>query len=119
MGAQKKITALMDQMRQKNKGQIEEAEELRSNIVETALTHHLVSKYTSLIAVDVSPARSKEALLDSNALPVNLPKGWDYKKVFGQLPATATNAPFAFLSGLLLLFTAWFLYLTRKYALNF
>jgi Ca-activated chloride channel family protein len=116
--ARKKIAALMDQMRQKNKGQNQETEDLRNNIIETALTHHLVSKYTSLVAVDVTPARSKEALLDSNALPVNLPKGWDHKKVFGQLPATATNAPFAFLSGLLMLFTAWFLCLTRKYVLN-
>ncbi len=111
--ARKKIAALMDQM-----GRGDEAEDLRKNIIETALTHHLVSKYTSLVAVDVTPARIKEALIKSHALPVNLPEGWDHKKVFGQLPATATNAPFAFLSGLLMLFAALFLCLTRKHVLN-
>jgi Ca-activated chloride channel family protein len=116
--ARKKIAALMDQMRQNRNTEGDEVKGLRNKIIDTALTHHLVSKYTSLVAVDVTPARSREAPLDSNALPVNLPKGWDHKKVFGQLPATATNAPFAFLSGLLMLFTALFLCLTRKHVLN-
>ena len=111
--ARKKIAALMDQMRRGD-----EAGDLRKNIIETALKHHLVSKYTSLVAVDVTPARIKEALVKSHALPVNLPAGWDHKKVFGQLPATATNAPFALLSGLLMLFTALLLCLTRKHVLN-
>jgi Ca-activated chloride channel family protein len=116
--ARKKIAALMDKMSQKQNTEGDEAGDLRKNIIETALTHHLVSKYTSLIAVDVTPARIKEALIKSHALPVNLPEGWDHKKVFGQLPATATNAPFAFLSGLLMLFAALFLCLTRKHVLN-
>lgn len=111
--ARKKIAALMDQMRRSN-----EVEELRNNIVETALEHHLVSKYTSLIAVDVTPARTKEALLKSHALPVNLPAGWDYKKVFGHMPATATNATVAFLSGLLMLFAGLFLLFTRNMLLR-
>ena len=110
--ARKKIAALMDQMRRSNK-----VEELRNTIVETALKHHLVSKYTSLIAVDVTPARTKEALLKSHALSVNLPAGWDYKKVFGQLPTTATNASVAFLSGLLMLFAGLLLILNRKHVL--
>ncbi len=110
--ARKKIAALMDQMRRSNK-----VEELRNTIIETALKHHLVSKYTSLIAVDVTPARTKEALLKSHALSVNLPAGWDYKKVFGQLPTTATNASVAFLSGLLMLFAGLLLILNRKHVL--
>ena len=111
--ARKKIAALMDQMRRGD-----EAGDLRKNIIETALKHHLVSKYTSLVAVDVTPARIKEALVKSHALPVNLPAGWDHKKVFGQLPATATNAPFAFLNGLLMLFAGLLLLLTRKHVFN-
>ena len=110
--ARKKIAALMDQMRRSDK-----VEELRNTIIETALKHHLVSKYTSLIAVDVTPARTKEALLKSHALSVNLPAGWDYKKVFGQLPTTATNASVAFLSGLLMLFAGLLLILNRKHVL--
>jgi len=116
--ARKKITALMDQMRQNQNTEGDEVEGLRNNIVETALKHHLVSKYTSLIAVDVTPARTREALLKSHALSVKLPAGWDHKKVFGHMPATATNATFAFLSGLIMLFTALLLFLTRKYTHN-
>jgi len=116
--ARKKVAALMDQMRQNSnqgrqrKGQ--EVDALRNTIVETALKHHLVSKYTSLIAVDVTPARDREALLKSHAMPVNLPAGWEYKKIFGNMPATATNAPFAFLSGLLMLFAGLLLLLSQK-----
>jgi len=108
----------MDQMRQNQNTEGDEAEQLRNGIIETALKHHLVSKYTSLVAVDVTPARIKEALIKSHALPVNLPEGWDHKKVFAQLPATATNAPLAFLNGLLMLFAGLLLLLTRKHVLN-
>jgi Ca-activated chloride channel homolog len=118
--ARKKIAALMDQMSQKhNTGDNKaEADQLRNTIVETALKHHLVSKYTSLIAVDITPARTKEAPLKSHALKVNLPAGWDHKKVFGHMPATATNATVAFLNGLLMLFAGLLLILTRKHVLD-
>ncbi len=112
--ARKKIAALMDQIRQNQKTGGDEVKQFRNIIVETALKHHLVSKYTSLIAVDVTPARDRETLLKSHAMPVNLPAGWEYKKVFGHLPATATSAPFAFLSGLLMLFAGLLLLLSQK-----
>ncbi|MCK5498089.1 MAG: marine proteobacterial sortase target protein, partial [Gammaproteobacteria bacterium] len=116
--ARKKIAALMDQMSQNQNTEGDKAEELRNNIVETALEHHLVSKYTSLIAVDVTPARTREALLKSHALPVNLPAGWDYNKVFGHMPTTATNATVAFMSGLLMLFAGMILLFTRNMLLR-
>jgi len=116
--ARKKIAALMDQMSQNQNTEGNEVEELRNTIVETALKHHLVSKYTSLIAVDVTPARSNEVLLKSHAMLVNLPAGWDNTKVFGQLPTTATNASVAFLSGLLMLFAGLLLILNRKHVLH-
>ncbi|MFB3116855.1 MAG: marine proteobacterial sortase target protein, partial [Gammaproteobacteria bacterium] len=68
--ARKKIAALMDQMRQSRQRKGQEVDALRNTIVETALKHHLVSKYTSLIAVDVTPARDRETLLKSHAMPV-------------------------------------------------
>lgn len=116
--ARKRIAALMDKMRQNQNSEGDEVEQLRNGIIETALTHHLVSKYTSLVAVDVTPARLKEALVKSHALPVNLPEGWDHKKVFAQLPATATNANLAFFNGLLMLFAGLLLLLTRKHVFN-
>ncbi len=93
--AREKIAALMDQ---RTHG--EEAEQIKQEIVTTAIHHHLVSKYTSLVAVDITPARVKEALLKTKPVPTNLPHGWDYDKVFGTLPQTATPATFNMLIGL-------------------
>ena len=50
--ARQKISALMDET---YKG--EEEGPIRTTIIDVALAHHLVSKYTSLVAVDVTPAR--------------------------------------------------------------
>jgi Ca-activated chloride channel family protein len=66
---------------------------VRDAVVAVALEHHLVSKYTSLVAVDVTPTRpASEGLLQS-AVPTNLPAGWNAASVGGVLPATATPAP--------------------------
>ena len=43
--------------------------------MELALKHHLVTRYTSLVAVDVTPARPDGEPLDSQAVPTNLPHG--------------------------------------------
>ena len=60
-------------------------------ILQVALDHHLVSRRTSLVAIDVTPARPDGAPLAQRDLPVNLPDGWDYEKVFGP-DSTATAA---------------------------
>ena len=36
------------------------AEEMRARLIELALTHHLVTKYASLIAIDRTPVRPEE-----------------------------------------------------------
>lgn len=53
-------------------------------ILAVALEHHLVSRLTSLVAVDVTPTRPEGEKLTSKDMPVNLPEGWDYDKVFGE-----------------------------------
>lgn len=58
-------------------------------IEETALEHHLVSRLTSLVAVDVTPSRPKDEKLSSTKLPLNLPQGWEFEKVFGEQAAPA------------------------------
>lgn len=80
-----------------------DATQLRQQVIEVALRHHLVSKYTSLIAVDVTPSRPDTDPLHTHALPVNLPAGMIYSKVFGPLPQTATPAPLLLLLGSVLL----------------
>jgi len=59
-------------------------------ILALALEHHLVSRMTSLVAVDATPSRPVGAHLTRAELPLNLPAGWDFDKVFGErqtLPA--------------------------------
>lgn len=52
-------------------------------ILHLALQHGLVSRLTSLIAVDETPSRPEGAKLTRAEVPLNLPKGWDFEKVFG------------------------------------
>jgi Ca-activated chloride channel homolog len=99
--ARERIGALMDQLR----GGAPEVE-IRDAVLKLSLEHQLVSRYTSLVAVDKTPARSADALLKSAALATNLPKGWVYEGVFGELPRGATGMRFDLLVGALLLLLA-------------
>ena len=56
---------------------------VRARVVELGIAHHLVTKYTSLVAVDTTPTRPADQPLGSLKLPHNLPKGWDYDKTIG------------------------------------
>ena len=108
--ARNKIAALMEQKRDA------EFESIKQLIIDTALEHHLVSKFTSLVAVDVTPVRPQDKNLASHAIPTHLPAGWDHNKVFGQpFPATATDARLNLIIGMLLLFLTTTLILTRRH----
>jgi Ca-activated chloride channel family protein len=62
------------------------AEETDRRILALALDHHLVSRLTSLVAVETTPSRPEGARLSRAELPLNLPAGWDFDKVFGERP---------------------------------
>jgi len=96
--ARRKIAALMDE---RARGMPED--EVRSQVIEVALAHHLVSKYTSLVAVDVTPTRPDGTDVKSGAVPTNLPAGWRYDKVFGTLPRGGTAGRMYLLTALLAL----------------
>jgi Ca-activated chloride channel homolog len=68
----------------------EGAEASRPAVVQTALQHHLVSRYTSLVAVDKTPARPAQAGLEREQVPNLLPYGQSHDAIFG-FPATATG----------------------------
>ena len=55
-------------------------------ILTLALEHQLVTRLTSLVAVDKTPARPAHETLKLTELPLNLPAGWDFEKVFGERP---------------------------------
>ena len=57
---------------------------LDKQIETVALAHHLVSRVTSLVAVDVTPSRPAGEPVADTDVPLNLPEGWDFEKVFGE-----------------------------------
>ena len=59
-------------------------EQADQRILALALQHHLVTRLTSLVAVDKTPRRPDGATLSRNDIPLNLPAGWDFDKVFGK-----------------------------------
>ena len=63
-------------------------------ILRLALDHQLVTRLTSLVAVDKTASRPDGAPLKLTELPLNLPAGWEFAKVFGErqqpLPSPAT-----------------------------
>ena len=52
-------------------------------VLTVALAHQIVSSQTSLIAVDKSPKRPAGEKLTRAEVPLNLPAGWNFDKVFG------------------------------------
>ena len=102
--ARARIGELMDEERRGG-----DAEALRASILETALTHHLVSKYTSLIAVDKTPARPAGDPLSREQVPNLMPYGQSTNAIFG-FPATATRAPAQRIMGAAWLLSAFLLY---------
>jgi Ca-activated chloride channel family protein len=59
------------------------AKGLDKAIETVALEHHLVSSQTSLVAIDKVKSRPDGEPVSSVDMPLNLPDGWDYNKVFG------------------------------------
>jgi Ca-activated chloride channel family protein len=86
---------------------------LRQTVLEVALPHHLVSKYTSLVAVDVTPVRPVDKTPVGHAMKTNLPDGQDYQAIFG-LPRTTTSGQLHLLLGLAVLTLAWVLWGYRR-----
>jgi Ca-activated chloride channel family protein len=111
--ARHKIAALMDEMRTGG-----DAEKAKGAVIALALEHHLVSKYTSLVAVDVTPARRDAEGFTTAAVPTNLPDGWDYAKVVGELPQTATPKALHVLIGVLALLLATLCWLLQSKSLS-
>jgi Ca-activated chloride channel family protein len=74
--AQRKIESLLDGLRLQAGSQAdsEDAEEVRRAVVDLGLRHHLVTPYTSLIAVDVEPTAPAGVEPVKRAVPVNRPR---------------------------------------------
>ena len=113
----KKISSLMNEYRLGDTS-------VKQSIIDVAMDHNLITKFTSFIAVEnqiVNPSHQ----LAKVAIPVPLPKGWDYDAIFKNpnqyklhlssnqmdtpknkqmhLPQTATSYPLQFMVGFILL----------------
>lgn len=58
-------------------------EQADAAVAALALRHHLVTRLTSLVAVDRTPNRPIGAPLARTDVPLLLPAGWDFDSVFG------------------------------------
>lgn len=109
--ARNKIAALMDRLHEGDK-----VEQIKPQVIAVALQHHLVSKYTSLVAVDKTPSRPDSEELNTQALAVNLPHGQIHKKIFGRHAQTATPAQLQLMLGAVLLLIALWIWRSGKIA---
>lgn len=57
--------------------------EADKRILQLALDHHLVTRLTSLVAVDAKRLRPANVPLTEADIPLQLPAGWDYKTLLG------------------------------------
>ncbi len=108
--ARQKVEELMDHWRLSDEnGQAE----IRANVIAHAIRYRLVTRFTSLVAVEetvVNPGGQSNAL----SVPSELPAGWQMDKVFGA-PATGTADAFFETLGLVFLFAGIALFfLVRK-----
>jgi len=112
--ANNKISALTDQMMVSN-----DKEALQTRITNIALQHHIVSKYTSLVAVDVTPSRPLSDEMFTGPMPLNKPAELTQIRVVRQLANTATPAPLHLLLGSLLLLLVLISLRKRSHFFNF
>ncbi|MCV6604672.1 MAG: VWA domain-containing protein, partial [Porticoccaceae bacterium] len=106
--ARKKIQQLNDLRRNQHDPVVRE--ELRDQLVALSLKHHLVSPFTSLVAVDVTPVRPMDEALKSHKVASNMPKGTRFA-----LPQTATPAGLWWQMALLCLMLAVLVYLLQRH----
>lgn len=122
--ARAKVESLKDEMIRGG-----DYEKLEAEITKVALKHHLITDYTSLVAVDQTPARPEGEELETTEVPLQVPEGQTVGPGMlkpspavrvGSLafasgyPTTATPAPLRLLLGLAALLLAVLLLWRRR-----
>ena len=105
--ARKKIRTVMD-----SRAQGAEETEIRAKVLSTALKHHLLSKYTSLVAVEQQVSRPAEEELQTTTMKTLPPAGTPVNTLFAGRAKTATASPLHIFLGLCLLLSG--VYLLRR-----
>jgi Ca-activated chloride channel family protein len=76
--ARRKVAALMNTL---HEGAA--IDRVSSEVAALGVRHQLVTRWSSLIAVDVTPTAPPHVEAKTRAIPSLLPAGWDFRKVFG------------------------------------
>ena len=87
---QRKIHSLMADHRRARNDEVVQLQ-LREQIIHTALSSHLVSKFTSLVAVEKQPSNPNQYPNKTKSIPRHLPHGWSKQSWVTSLPRTGTN----------------------------
>jgi len=103
--ARRKIEKLMDQRFDGT-----DEDEIKNEVINIALTHHLVTEYTSLVAVEHIMSKPAEVQSGKEKLPLKLPEGWEMGQSNMNLPATGTGM-WLFLSTGFILICIFLIYL--------
>jgi Ca-activated chloride channel family protein len=86
--ARRKIAHLMDTL-----SEGADRNQVSTEVAALGIRHHLVTRWTSLVAVDITPTAPVDAKLKTSAVPGHLPKGADAARMLGRLPQGATPFP--------------------------
>ena len=99
--AREKIAQLSRDQRKATMDNLEstQAEYFKQQITQTALEHHMVSQYTSLVAVDITPSKPVDSPVYQQQVSNRLPRG--SHNPLAHLPQTATAAELQILIGCL------------------
>ena len=81
--ARKKIDGYMDEWHLGDKS-------VKQKIIDIALDHNLVSKFTSFVAVE-HKITNPDDIAQIIPIPIDLPEGWDYNAIFGGPPDIVDN----------------------------
>ena len=76
--ARRKVASLMNSLHDG-----ESVDRVSVEVARLGVRHQIVTRWTSLVAVDVTPTAPPEVELDTRAVPSLLPRGWDFLEVFG------------------------------------
>ncbi|QSX35046.1 marine proteobacterial sortase target protein [Shewanella avicenniae] len=88
-------------------------ERIKQQVTALALKYHLVSTYTSLVAVDVTPVNPDAEQSLTADIASRMPAGW--VKPMGVMPQTGTNSRLWLLMGCVLALLAWgLMWLSRR-----
>lgn len=105
--AKRKIDTLLDRQRRSHN-----PEQERDAITRLALAHQLLSPYTSLVAVDVTPVRPQHEAFAKAKVPNLLPQGSNMQPV--HMPAGAAGADTLLMLSLLSAMLAVFVWLMQR-----